>query len=81
LYFIFIYLISFKLILLINTGADVLVAQALASLPRLKSLILGVKLVNDDFMETLSQYKNPFANVTKLYLGGIKESEREQARE
>lgn len=50
--------------------SDVIVAQALASLPRLKSLIFGVKLVNDDFIETLSQYKNPFSNITKLYLGG-----------
>lgn len=49
--------------------ADIIVAQALANLQRLKSLIMGVKLVNDDFIETLSEYKNPFSNITKLYLG------------
>lgn len=49
--------------------ADTLVARVIAGLPRLKSLILGVKLVNDDFIETLSQCKNPFSNITKLYLG------------
>eukprot|EP00026_Physarum_polycephalum_P003426 Phypoly_transcript_03437.p1 GENE.Phypoly_transcript_03437~~Phypoly_transcript_03437.p1 ORF type:complete len:614 (+),score=121.79 Phypoly_transcript_03437:263-2104(+) len=50
-------------------GADECVAKVLAGLPKLKSLILGVKLVNDDFIETLSQYKNPFSNIKKLYLG------------
>lgn len=53
--------------------ADMLVARALAGMPRLKSVILGVKLVNDEFMETLSQCKNPFSNITKLYLGGMRE--------
>lgn len=52
-----------------SEDSDVLVAQVVAGLPRLKSLILGVKLVNDDFVETLSQYKNPFTKITKLYLG------------
>jgi hypothetical protein len=51
-------------------GADETIAKVIAGLPKLKSLIIGVKLVNDDFMETLSQHKNPFSNIKKLDLGG-----------
>lgn len=51
--------------------ADVLVAKTVAGMPKLKSLILGVKLVTDDFIETLAQCKSPFSNIIKLYLGGM----------
>ena len=57
-------------------GADESVAKVIAGLPKLKSLVLGVKLVNDDFMETLSQYKNPFSRIKKLYLGGMREGRK-----
>ncbi len=51
-------------------GADLAVGQILATMPKLKSLILGVALVNDEFIESLAQCKLPFATITKLFLGG-----------
>jgi hypothetical protein len=51
--------------------ADQVVCRAISAAPRLKSLILGVPLVNDEFLETLSGFKSSLTHITKLFLGGI----------
>lgn len=47
------------------------VAKALATAPLLKSIILGVALTNDDFVEALALCRSTFTTITKLFLGGI----------